>query len=97
MPKSSTASVKVVRRVECCQRPGVYGVRHRRVAVGCEVFFQLSVGQDAGFLQAVHAFLDFKVDVPLGIEIVVGEVIFGNDFLGDVFAVNFHVLKDFHF
>ena len=60
-----------------------------------KMFFELLVGKDAGFLEAVHAFLDFNVEKTTGIKVIVGEAIFVDNFLRDVASMDAHVLKNF--
>ena len=65
------------------------------VAVRGEVGTELVVGEDGGFFEAVHAFLDFKIGVVFGIEVLVGKVVFGNIFMWNVAAVDAPILADF--
>jgi hypothetical protein len=58
--------------------------------------FELIIGENAGLFEAVHAFADFKIDISLGIEEVRGESIFFKDFVGNIPAMDSHVLKKFH-
>lgn len=54
--------------------------------------FELVIGQNGGFLEAIHPLSDFYVNVAFGVKMSVSKVIFFNDFLGDVLAVDTHVL-----
>ena len=60
-----------------------------------KMVLELLVGQDTGFLEAIHAFLDFNVEKTTGIEVAIGEVIFVYNFLRDVASMDAHVLKIF--
>ena len=50
--------------------PEAWGVSDGVVTVGCQVGTELFVGEDGGFLEAIHAFSNFHVAVTLSIEII---------------------------
>ena len=77
--------------------PETRSERCRKLAMRSKMFFELLVGKDSGFLEAVHAFLDFNVKKTTGIEVIVGEAIFVKNFLSDVTSMDAHVLKFFHY
>ena len=43
--------------------PKTRGVLHRSVSVGLEVTYKVFAGDDAGFLESLHALSDIDVDV----------------------------------
>ena len=55
---------------------------------------ELFVSKYNSFFQSIHAFADFQVDIVFRIETIVGNVVSVEDFLGDVAAMQVHVLVD---
>lgn len=76
--------------------PKAGSVRGGEVAERCEMRFELVIGKDGSFLETIHAFADFDVEVTFGIKEIVGQVVFGDDLRCDVTAMNAHVLIDEH-
>ena len=76
--------------------PKTWGVTDGVVAVGSEMSLELVIGEDCGFLEAVHTLVDFDVNVASGVEMGVGQVVLINHLLGDILAVDAHVLVDEH-
>ena len=76
--------------------PEAGSVRDREVTVRGEVRSELIVRKDGSFLEAVHTLADFDVDITLGVEVGIGEVVLGNDFGREITAVNAHVLENGH-
>ncbi len=72
--------------------PKTGGVADGIVSVGSEVCLELVIREDGGLLESVHALADFDVDVSFRIEMGIGQVILVNDLLGDVTAMDAHVL-----
>ena len=60
------------------------------------MFAELFVSKYSSFVQSIHAFEDFQVDIAFRIEKIVGNVVFVEDLLGDVAAMQAHVLVDVH-
>jgi hypothetical protein len=52
--------------------------------------------KDTGFLETVHSFSDFEINITFGVKAVVGGSIFVKDFLRNIFAVDAHVLENLH-
>ena len=57
---------------------------------------ELVIRENGSFLEAVHAFADFDVDVSFGVEMGVGQAVFVDHFLSEVLAMDPHVLIDDH-
>ena len=71
-------------------------VAERVVSVLGQVSAQLFIGKDGCLLQAIHATSNFKIGITFGVKVGRSQLIFFNDFVGDVAAVDSHVLKNFH-
>lgn len=76
--------------------PETGSVGYGGVAKRCEVSSKLIVGQDGGFLEAIHAFADFNVGVSFGVEVGRGKLVLFLDVLWYVFAVDSHILVNCH-
>lgn len=76
--------------------PKTWSVWDWMITVWGKMCLELIVGKYGGFFESVHAFADFDIDVSLGIEIILRQVVLGNDFWGKVLAVDAHVLVDDH-
>ena len=60
------------------------------------MFAELFVSKYSSFVQSIHAFEDFQVDIVFRIKTIVGNVVSVEDFLGDVAAMQEHLLLDMH-
>jgi hypothetical protein len=69
--------------------PKARGVLDGGVAVWCKLFYELFEGNNAGFFEAVHAvaYLDGRI-----VLVVESDGVFVDDFVGNVFAIDAHVL-----
>ena len=76
--------------------PKTRSVRDGEVTEGREMSLELVVRENGGFLETVHTLADFDIDVTFGIEVFVGQVVFGEDLGGEITTVNAHVLVDKH-
>lgn len=76
--------------------PEARGLTDREVAEGSKMSFELIVGQDGSLFEAIHPFADFDVNVAFGIEMGVSQGILVDDFGGNVFAMDTHVLVNYH-
>ena len=76
--------------------PKAGSVRDGEVTERSEMRFELIISEDGGFLETIHAFADFDVEITFGVEEIVGQVVFGDDLGCDVTAMNAHVLIDEH-
>lgn len=66
------------------------------IAIGGKMGAELIVGQNAGFFKTIHAFAYFKIGITLGVEVLRSEVVFINDGLGNIAAMDAHVLEGGH-
>jgi hypothetical protein len=68
----------------------------RSITKRSKVVAELFISEGASLFEAVHAFANFKVAKTLGIEICISEVMFVSDLLGEIAAMDLHVLEDLH-
>ena len=73
--------------------PEPRGKAKRSIAIGGKVCFELIIAKNTGLFEAIHAFADFKIYISLGIKVVRGEVLFFQDFVRDIPAIDSHILK----
>ena len=66
------------------------------VAVRREVGFELVIRKDTGLFETVHSFSDFEIEISLGVEVIIGEMVSIDNFLGDISSMHAHILKDGH-
>jgi hypothetical protein len=57
---------------------------------------KLFVGKDSSFLETLRTLADLNIGKASGVEMGVCEVVGGQNFWCDVFAVDTHILEDFH-
>ena len=66
------------------------------VTVWGEMCAELFVGENGGLFEAVHTFANFKETIAAGVEVVLGEAVFLNDFRGQMPTMNLHILVHSH-
>ena len=66
------------------------------VTIRGEMSLELVIGENGSLFETVHAFADFNENVALGVEVIFGEIVFGNDFRREVAAMDLHILVDDH-
>ena len=76
--------------------PETRSLANGKIAERSKMCLELVVRQDGGFFEAIHAFPDFNIYVSFGVEVGVGEIIFGNNFGCEIPTVDLHVLEDDH-
>ena len=69
-----------------------WGVLGRVVVTSGKDLFKLLVGEFAGLFETVDGLINNHVDVTVGANFVL-QVVFTDDFLGDVASMNAHVLE----
>jgi hypothetical protein len=72
------------------------GFGNWEVLVRGKMQFELIVRKDGSLFEAIHAFADLEVDKTFGVKVLVGEIVLVDDFLGNIAAVDMHVLVNEH-
>jgi hypothetical protein len=60
------------------------------------VVAELLIRENGRFFETIHPFADFNITVPVWVEVGFGQIVFRKYFGRDVFAVEAHVLTNFH-
>jgi hypothetical protein len=94
----STARVNIVRQgstlcikgKHCAliSAPETRGLGNQEVSVRGKMDFELIVHKDGSLFEAIRAFADLEVDKTFGVKVLVGEIVLGDDFLGNIVAVD---------
>ena len=61
-----------------------------------EIFAESFVSKYRSFFHSINAFAGFQVDIAFRIKKIVGNFVFVEDLLGDVAAMQEHLLLDMH-
>ena len=75
--------------------PKARGIFHRGVSMGLEVAYNAFLGNDDGFLDAIHPLSDLDVDIDARVSDG-EEGVFDNHLVGDAFEMDPHVLEVGH-
>ena len=84
------------RRASISVAPETRGLGDGEVSVRSKVRFELVICQDGSLFEAIHAFADLEVDETFGVEVLISEMVLVDDFLGNITAVDTHILVDEH-
>jgi hypothetical protein len=76
--------------------PETRGLSNWKVSIRGQVCLELIVHKDGSLFEAIHTFADLKVDKDFGAKVLIGEIVLIDDFLGNITAMNLHVLVDRH-
>jgi len=76
--------------------PKAGGLTYREVTERGKMSFELVVGENGSLFAAIHAFANLDIDVTFGVEVRVGQIVFGDDFVSEILAVDPHILIDYH-
>jgi hypothetical protein len=72
------------------------GLGNLEVSVRGKVCFELILRKDGSLFEAIHAFVDLEVDKTFEFKVLVGEIVLIDEFLGNIVAVEAHVLVNKH-
>ena len=76
--------------------PKTRGLGNWKVSIRGQVCLELIVRKDGSLFEAIHTFADLKVDKAFGAKVLISEIILIDNFLGNLTAINLHVLVDGH-
>jgi hypothetical protein len=76
--------------------PKTRGLGNWKVSIRGQVCLELILRKDGSLFEAIHTLVDLKVDIAFGVKVLISEIILIDNFLGNITAMNLHVLVDGH-